>query len=117
GLAVGAVGEGPDAEVDDVGAGGVAVEDLEQEEIDRGGRVEDPLAPGVFGLAAGLLDGLHGQVGGDVLAQSAEDGDDTRRHGRAPSGTSVAWYRTTRVPGVPPVLNKLQIVDSSRSVR
>ena len=32
GLAVGAVGEGPAAELDDVSAGGVAVEDLEDEQ-------------------------------------------------------------------------------------
>ncbi len=30
-----------------------------------------------------------GQVGGDILAQSAQDGDDTRWHGRAPSSTWV----------------------------
>src|SRR5262249_2111322 len=87
GLAVGAVGEGPLAEVDDVGAGGVAVEDLEHEEPDGGGRVEDAVAPGVVDVTAALLDGLSGDRGGDVLAQSAEDGDDTRRHGRAPSST------------------------------
>jgi hypothetical protein len=76
--------------VDDVPAGGVAVEDLEQEEVDRGGRVEDPPAPGVVALATRLLDGFLGQSGGDILAQSVEDGDDTRRHGRAPSRTRVA---------------------------
>ena len=40
GLAIGAVGGGPLAEVDDVLAGGVAVEDLEQEEVDGDGRAE-----------------------------------------------------------------------------
>jgi hypothetical protein len=48
------------AEVDDVGAGGVAVEDLEQEQVDRGGRVKDAFPPGVMALAADLLDGWPG---------------------------------------------------------
>ena len=61
GLAVGAIGEGPAAEMDDVLAGGVAVEDLEQEEVEGGGRVEDALPPLVPDLGAGLLDGLRRQ--------------------------------------------------------
>ncbi len=116
GLAVGAVGEGPAAEVDDVLTGGVAVEDLEQEQVDGGDRVEDAIAPGVFLLLARLLDGLGGEFGGEVLPESAEDGDDTRRHGRAPSG-SWWMYPTTRLPGVPPVLKTLQDVQKAEFVR
>ena len=63
GLAVGAVGEGPAAEVDDMPTGGVAVEDLEEEEVDGGDRVEEAFPPGVVGLAAGVLDGLPGPGG------------------------------------------------------
>ena len=85
GLAVAAVGEGPAAEVGHMAAGGVAVEDLEQEEVDGGGGVEDACPPAVVDLAARLLDRLPGQAGGEVLAQASEDGDDTRRHGRAPA--------------------------------
>ena len=62
GLAVGAVGEGPAAEVDDVLAGGVAVEDLEQEQVDGGDGVEDAVPPAMADLAAGLLDGFLGQA-------------------------------------------------------
>ena len=45
------VGDGPAAEVDDVLAGCVPVKDLEQEQVDRGGRVEDQSPPGVARLA------------------------------------------------------------------
>src|SRR5262249_42213416 len=69
------------SEVDHVLTGRVAVEDLEQEEVDGGRRVEDALAPAMLGLAAGFSDRLPGQSGGDVLAQAVEDGDDARRHG------------------------------------
>jgi hypothetical protein len=88
GLAVGTVGEGPAAEVDDMATGGVAVEDLEQEEVDGGDRVEEATAPGVALLAAGVLDGLGGQVGGLVLSEALQDGQDARRHRRAPSEDS-----------------------------
>jgi hypothetical protein len=47
--------------VDDMLASGVAVEDLEQEEGDGGGRVEDALPPLVPDLGAGLFDGLRRQ--------------------------------------------------------
>ena len=48
GLAVGAVAERPDAEMDNMRTSGVAVEDLKQEEVGRGGGgVEDSIPPGV----------------------------------------------------------------------
>src|SRR5262245_29306538 len=78
--AEGAGGKGPATEVNDMLASGVAVEDLQQEEVDGRCRVEDPLSPAMLGLAAGLFDGLAGQSGGDVLAQPIKDGDDARRH-------------------------------------
>ena len=97
-LTVGAVGEGPDAEMDDMANGGVAVEDLEQEEIDGGRGVEDASPPRVAGLTAGRFDGFSGQAGGDVLAQSVEDGDDTRRHGRTPFGNGVGRNQPPSCP-------------------
>ena len=66
------------------------MEDLEDEEVDGGDGVEQPLAPGVLLLVTGELDGIGGQVVGEVLPESIQDGDNTRRqHGRAPSGVSV----------------------------
>src|SRR5215471_20608939 len=72
GLAGGAVAEGAAAERDDVLAGGVAVEDLEEEQGDGGDRVEEPLAPGVALLAAGVLDGRGSQEVGLVLSEAVE---------------------------------------------
>src|SRR6516165_3188121 len=80
-LARGAVGEGPAAEMNDVAAGGVAVEDLEQEEVDGPDWVEEALAPGVALAAAGVLDGLGGQMSGVVWSQALQDGQDAWRHG------------------------------------
>ena len=56
--AVGAVGEVPSAEVNGVLTGGVAVEDLKDEQVDRGDRVENPVAPGVLFLQACVPDGI-----------------------------------------------------------
>ena len=55
---VGGGGEGPLPELDDMLAGGVAVEDLEHEERDRGDGVERAIAPGIARVAAGVSDGL-----------------------------------------------------------
>ena len=108
--AVGGVGEVPSAEVDDVRAGGVPVEDLQEEQIDGGHRVENPLAPGVFLLLASPLDGVGRKFVGEVLLETPQDSDDTQRHGRDPSGSG--WLCcTTRLPGAPPVLKMLQIVQ------
>jgi hypothetical protein len=96
GLAVGGIGEGPTAEVDDVLTSGVAVKDLHQEEVDRRNRVEDALPPGVLLVVAGGFDRVGGQAGGEVLAQSAQDGEDAVRHGRAPCGSNVGLFPTTK---------------------
>jgi hypothetical protein len=72
--------------VDDVLTGGVAVEDLEQEEVDGGDRIQEAAPPGVLLLAASVLDGLRGQMGGRVLSQAFQDGQDAWWHERAPSG-------------------------------
>ena len=71
GLAVGAVGEGPLAEVDDMLAGGVAVEDLEQEQVDGRDGVEDAVAPAMADGLAGVGDGPGAESGGEVLPESA----------------------------------------------
>ncbi len=81
GLAGGVGGEGPTPEVDDVAAGDVAVEDLEQEEVDGGDRVEGPSSPAIVFAAAGVGDGVGGEAVGEVLPESVEGGDHTRRDG------------------------------------
>lgn len=108
--AVDAVREVPLAEVDGVLTGGVAVEDLKEEQVDSSHRVEEPVAPGVFFLITCLLDRVGGKFGGQVLSEAAQDEDHTWRHGRAPSQSG--WLcSTTRLPEVPPVLKSLQTVQ------
>jgi hypothetical protein len=70
-----AVGRGVDrgaAEVAEVGAGGVAVQDLPQEEAGGDDRAELALAPPVAGLLAGLVDEGVGDVGGEVILDVAD---------------------------------------------
>ena len=86
-LTVGVTGEGPDAEVDDMLAGGIAVEDLEEEQVDGRDGAEEPFAPGIVLLTAGGFDGFGGQTLGRGLLQPVENGDDARWHGRTPCGT------------------------------
>src|SRR5262249_33652449 len=111
GLAVGAIGERPAAEGDDVLAGGVAVEDLEQEAVDGGDRIQQAAPPGVLLLAAGVREGLPGEMGGLVLSQAFQDGQDAWWHERAPSGGRLGSFPTARVPEVPPMLKMLQAVQ------
>jgi hypothetical protein len=101
--------------VDGVLTGGVAVEDLEDEQVDGRHRVENPVTPGIFLLPAGSLDGVGGEIGGEVLPETAQDGDDTWRHGRAPMESG--WLcSTTRLAEVPPVLESLQAVQKAEFV-
>src|SRR5512135_1738779 len=76
GLAVGRGGEGLAGEVGDVLTGGVAADDLEQEEVDGDHGIELALAVAVSGLLTGLLDGLRPKEGGNVLSELLEDDRD-----------------------------------------
>ena len=50
------------------------------------------------------------------MPETAQDGDDTWRHGRAPSGPG--WLGSpTKFPEAPPVLKTLQIVQKAEFVR
>ena len=60
------------------------MEDLEDEQVERGHGIEQPLAPGVFLLLACPLDGVGRKFGGEVLLEAAQDGDDTWQHGVRP---------------------------------
>ena len=63
-------------------------------------------------LLACLRDSLGGDFGGEVLLETAQEGDDTERHGRAPS--RPGWLLApTRLPEVPPVLKSLQSVQKA----
>src|SRR5271165_7287204 len=53
--------------------GRVAVENLEDEQMDCIGGIEQSLPPGVFLPAAGGVDGLFVEVGGHCFSDAAED--------------------------------------------
>src|SRR5271168_3271119 len=86
-LAVGRGAEGPPSEVNDMLTGGIAVEDLEQEERGGGDRIELAIAPGIAGLATGLTNGFRAENHADVLTQPSKDGANESVHGWASSGS------------------------------
>ena len=61
-------GELPPGQPRQVGDGGAAVEDLEDEQVDGGDRVEDSLPPRVTDLVAQRAKGVRRQDGGDVVS-------------------------------------------------
>jgi hypothetical protein len=62
-----------------------------------------------------LLDGVRRKIGGEVLPKTAQNGEDTWRHGRAPSGSGWLCI-TTRLHEVPSVLKSLQTVQKEEFV-
>jgi hypothetical protein len=85
-LAVGRLRELPDTEVDNVLASRVAVQDLEQEKINRRGGVEDSIAPSMSGGLAGMDNRIITQAGSDIFSQSRENGANAWWHGVTPFG-------------------------------
>ena len=75
GLAEGAGGEGAAGQQGDVGQGRVAVENLDEEPVDNGrwGQ-EATVAPRVACLAAGVVDEVATELGGEVLPEVVEGG-------------------------------------------
>ena len=72
GLAEGGSGEAAARHQRDMVQGGVAVEDLDEEPMDDGGRRQKGRsAPGVSGGAAGGVDDVAAELGGEVLSRSA----------------------------------------------
>jgi hypothetical protein len=71
GLAVRLAGAADIAEPGHVGTRRVAVEDLEDEQVQGGHRVEDAFAPGVADRGTGLANRLGRQPVGDVRLDSA----------------------------------------------
>lgn len=68
GLAVGRRRKGPTGDSRQVGAGRVAVEDLQDEEVDGRDRIEGALPPRVTDLRTQLTKVRGGEYGGDVVA-------------------------------------------------
>src|SRR5262249_34915485 len=98
--AEGAGGEGAAGQERDMGQGGVAVEDLDEEPVDDGRRSQQAgVAPGVSGGAAGGQDDVVAEPGGEVLSQGAEGGRNPSMH-RGASRAMVSG-KNTMVPGGP----------------
>src|SRR4051812_19002726 len=66
--------------------GGIAVEDLGQEQGDEGDGVEETVAPSVFDVAAGVEDLGAVELLGRSFLEPAQDADDSVMHGVLLSG-------------------------------
>ena len=98
GLAEGAGGEGAAGQERDVGQGGVAVEDLDEEPMDNGRRGQEAgVAPGVSGGAAGGEDDILAELGGEVLSECVESGRNPAMHRGA--SCAMVVVTNTMVPG------------------
>ena len=93
----------------DVGQGGVAVEDLDEEPVDDGRRGQEAgVTPGVSGGAAGGEDEVVAEPGGEVLSQGVEGGRNPAMHRGASCAMVVGEKthgarrpRSSQVPGPP----------------
>ena len=74
GLAVGRGGEGERREARQVGTGGVAVQDLEDEQVDGRDRVEDPVAPAAAQGPAEVPQGERFKPVGQVVTDLPQGG-------------------------------------------
>ena len=72
-LAEGRAGERLAAAAGHVVERGVLVEDLEHEQMDRVGGVEEPILPGVVLLTTGGVDGLLVEERGDIFPDAPQD--------------------------------------------
>jgi hypothetical protein len=89
--------------MDDVLAGSIAVEDLEQEQVDGRDGVERPPSPAMADGLTGVGDRPRAEPGGEVLPEASEDGSEPRWHGGLRPVRGVV--SNTIVPGVLPMLN------------
>jgi hypothetical protein len=67
--------------VNNVLASGVAVQDLEQEKMDRRDGIERAVTPAMSRDATGLLDGFRAEAGAKIVPQSRENGSNAWWHG------------------------------------
>src|SRR5262249_20595359 len=100
GHAEGGGAEGAAGQERDMGQGGVAVEDLDEEPVDDGRRGQQAgVAPGMSGGAAGGVDDVVTEPGSEVLPEPAEGGRNPAMH-RGASCTMVSG-KNTMVRGGP----------------
>jgi hypothetical protein len=96
GLTEGGGGEGAAGQERDMGQGGVAVEDLDEEPVDDGRRCQEAgVTPGVSDGPAGGRDDVAAEPGGEVLSQGVEGGRNPAMH----RGTSCAMVVVRRYHG------------------
>src|SRR5208283_3068769 len=99
GLAEGAGGEGAAGQQGDVGQGRVAVEHLDEEPVDNGRwSQEATVAPRVACLAAGVVDEVATELGGEVLPEGVEGGRNPSMHRGASCAKMVENYQDARWP-------------------
>jgi hypothetical protein len=87
-ISIGRAGEREAADADEVIDGGIAVEDLREEQVDEGDGVEETAAPGVLDVAAGVNDLGSVELLGRSVLESAKDANDPVMHGVLLSGCS-----------------------------
>src|SRR5262249_43232819 len=113
GLAEGAGGEGAAGQERDMGQGGVAVEDRDEEPVEDGRRGQETgIAPGVSGGAAGGEEDVVAELGGEVLSQRVADARNPAMHRGASCAMGVG--EKPMVHGGPGYLNSqgpLALVD------
>ena len=103
GLAEGGGREGSAGHQGDVGQGGVAVEDLDEEPVDDGRRGQEAtIAPGMPGSSASRVDEVAAELGGEVLSEGVERGRNPAMHRGA--SCAVVVVRNTMVHGGPVLL-------------
>src|SRR5262249_61687660 len=84
-----------------VGARGVAVQDLQDEQVDGRNRVEDPIPPDVADGRTDVFNGFRGQPAGDFRLDSPNGGEDTTGPPWPPSGgcgTPAFWQEGRAFP-------------------
>lgn len=64
-----------------VGDGGIAVQDLQDEKLQGNSRSEETFAPGIAGRVADLLDALGVEVAGQVIRDLSESLCGSKIHG------------------------------------
>ncbi len=69
-----------------MGAGGITVKDLKEEQVDSGGRIKDSFSPGVTNLSAGGPNGIRSQNSGDIWLDPGNGSADSESHPWPPIG-------------------------------
>jgi hypothetical protein len=91
-LAIGRVREGKAADSNQMIDGGIAMEDLGEEQVDERDGVEQTVAPGVIDLAAGVEDLRSIELLGGGLLESAKDANDPMMHDGLPGKVDFVYH-------------------------